>query len=526
MSVGHDGDIYVWSYPACQLLTTMDAHAGPIYDCQWSKAKKGSLVATASHDSTAMLWDFTDPLKPTMLQHLYGHTDCVRACKLDHTGSRLITVSYDKTAKVWDVDTGEELFCYEGHSGLLRVVVCHPSEPIVASAGDDRQIHVWKSEDGTLLQCLKHHTDVVFGLSFSPKGERLCSGSFDDTGKIFLWEEGYVEATFGNDYTKQIYASEFTRDGRFVGMCGESRINGVQSHVITLWKVPDIQSYSLADHERMKTGRLDEDILELKCVGYLMGHLKQIYCCQFNPEARSATAVTASLDKTIKVWDFEMALEDGMKDPTLQGTAADKRKADADRMRREGEMAKLKVAEDEERRRRKDEMAARNAEKADADARRKRERDEAERLANEEVMRRRLEREMDEKMQQMMQEKEEKMRNENRVTSREAQKLLDQLEAAKHREASFTKEIADMGYMINNVDSWVFDTDGSGKLQSVNATMLRSLGVTADDLQGLSLRQALETARTIDDYGFVDQVRLSRVSELPPQPPHIDTCSI
>ena len=142
MSVGHDGDIFVWSYPACQLLTKVDGHAGPIYDCQWSKAKAGSLVATASHDSTAILWDFSDPLKPTVLQHLYGHTDCVRACKLDCMGSRLITGSYDKTAKVWDTDTGQEVFCYEGHTGLLRVVVCHPNEPIAASAGDDKQIHM------------------------------------------------------------------------------------------------------------------------------------------------------------------------------------------------------------------------------------------------------------------------------------------------------------------------------------------------------------------------------------------------
>lgn len=113
---------------------------------------------------------------------------------------------------------------------------------------------------------------------------------------------------------------------------------------------------------------------------------------------------------------------------------------------------------------------------------------------------------MDDKLQRALQEKEAQMRNEARVTSREAQKLLDQLEAAKKREESFTKEIARMGYIINNVDSWIFDTDANGKLLSVNATMLKSLGLAEDDMKGLSLRQALATARTLEDDGFVDQV--------------------
>ena len=506
MSVGHDGDIHIWSYPGCLLLTTLDAHAGPIYDCCWSSHMNGALVATASHDSTVILWDFGDPLKPTVLQHLYGHTDCVRSCTFDYTGTKVVTASYDKTAKVWDCDTGLESVCYEGHHGLLRVIATHPSRGVAASAGDDREVHLWQIEDGAVLQCIKSHTDVVFGLQFSDSGEHICTGSFDDTAKIFFWEEGYLEAEFGNDHTKQIYAADFTNRGRVV-LCAESRVGGVQMFVITIWEFDGaLPSYSASERQQMKSGELKENRLGMKCVGKLVGHTKQVYCCDCSIVNHNAMAVTASLDMTIKVWDLDIALEEGMGD-IKEDPDAERRRKEEDRRRREAEM-KRKTESEAERRRKMEQDAQAAKRAADEEARRQRERDEANRYAQEERMRANMEREMQEKMKKALADQEATLRQEAKVTSREAQKLLDQLEAAKKREDGFNKELATMGYAINNVSSWVFDTDANGKLQSVNATMLRSLGLTEDEVHGLSLRQALETAKTIDDLDFVKEVLL------------------
>ena len=136
-SAGQDGDLHIWEYPSAKHLTTIDAHSGPIYDCSWSHFNQNTLVASCSHDSTTIIWDFTDPLAPVVARTLFGHTDVVRACAFDYTGMYIVTASYDKTAKVWEVATGAELMTLEGHKGFLRCVATHPNEAVAATSGDD-----------------------------------------------------------------------------------------------------------------------------------------------------------------------------------------------------------------------------------------------------------------------------------------------------------------------------------------------------------------------------------------------------
>jgi WD40 repeat protein len=63
----------------------------------------GALLATASRDGTARLWD------PTTGQHcttLRGHTDLVSGVAFSPDGALLATASNDGTARLWDPTTG------------------------------------------------------------------------------------------------------------------------------------------------------------------------------------------------------------------------------------------------------------------------------------------------------------------------------------------------------------------------------------------------------------------------------------
>jgi Prp8 binding protein len=43
---------------------------------------------------------------------------------------------------IWDVASRRLLYKLPGHSGSVNEVVFHPKEPVVASAGSDRQIYL------------------------------------------------------------------------------------------------------------------------------------------------------------------------------------------------------------------------------------------------------------------------------------------------------------------------------------------------------------------------------------------------
>jgi WD40 repeat protein len=59
----------------------------------------GRLLATASHDETARLWD---PATGEHRRTLTGHTGAVCGVAFSPDGRLLATTSYDETARLWD----------------------------------------------------------------------------------------------------------------------------------------------------------------------------------------------------------------------------------------------------------------------------------------------------------------------------------------------------------------------------------------------------------------------------------------
>uniref|UniRef100_F1L8S7 Intraflagellar transport protein 122 homolog n=1 Tax=Ascaris suum TaxID=6253 RepID=F1L8S7_ASCSU len=68
------------------------------------------------------------------------------------------------------------------------------SELLVAA---DTKVLIYDGSDGTLLQSLKGHKDLVYAVAFSYNGERFASGSADRS--VIIWteqHEGTLKYTF------------------------------------------------------------------------------------------------------------------------------------------------------------------------------------------------------------------------------------------------------------------------------------------------------------------------------------------
>ncbi|MYB02426.1 WD40 repeat domain-containing protein, partial [Candidatus Poribacteria bacterium] len=55
----------------------------------------------------------------------------------------------------------------------------------------DKTVRLWDAETGNLLKTLMGHMDSVEGVSLSPDGKTLVSGSVD--GTILLWDTSSVK---------------------------------------------------------------------------------------------------------------------------------------------------------------------------------------------------------------------------------------------------------------------------------------------------------------------------------------------
>ncbi len=81
--------------------------------------------------------------------------------------------------KIWDSATGKELFALKGHAGPVWSVAFSPDGQRLASGSNDQTVKIWDSATGKELFALKGHAGCVYSVAFSPDGQRLASASED-----------------------------------------------------------------------------------------------------------------------------------------------------------------------------------------------------------------------------------------------------------------------------------------------------------------------------------------------------------
>lgn len=179
-----------------------------INDVTWSP--DGSLVATASADYTAIIWEAASG---ESRQILIGHESTVEAVAWSPDGTRLVTASGDATAIVWDVSSGAILARLEGHSNGVWDAAWSPDGTRLATASHDNTAIIWANESWEPLATLQGHDDYVNGLAWSPDGTRLVTASSDRTAIIWNVATAQPQATL-RGHSDAVISVAWSPDGR------------------------------------------------------------------------------------------------------------------------------------------------------------------------------------------------------------------------------------------------------------------------------------------------------------------------
>ena len=94
-----------------------------------------------------------------------------------------------------------------------------PQGDVVAVAGvADHTIAIRSAEDGSIVQELHGHQDIVLTLDFSPDGRRLASAGI--SGVIILWDlETGNEILRYRNHASWVWQAEFSPDGNVLASC-------------------------------------------------------------------------------------------------------------------------------------------------------------------------------------------------------------------------------------------------------------------------------------------------------------------
>lgn len=110
-------------------------------------------------------------------------------------GALIATASDDLTAKIWDALTGRELFSLEGYvsasasnppfEGVVQAVF-HPSGALVATAGADGTVKMWDANTGQELITLTVQPQGLLDVAISPDGKYLATAGWNGAVHLFV----------------------------------------------------------------------------------------------------------------------------------------------------------------------------------------------------------------------------------------------------------------------------------------------------------------------------------------------------
>src|SRR5262245_32956736 len=75
-----------------------------------------------------------------------------------------------------------------GHDGTVFALAIRPDGQRIATGGFDRSIRIWNASNGVAVATLTGHAAAITALAFSSDGQVLASG--DSDGGLMLWRPG------------------------------------------------------------------------------------------------------------------------------------------------------------------------------------------------------------------------------------------------------------------------------------------------------------------------------------------------
>lgn len=260
------------------LAVPLVGHTGAVYLTTFSP--DGTLLATASYDRTARLWDVRDRSRPKQVAVISAHRNWLSSAVFSPDGKVLATTGQDATIRLWDVTnpgSPRALKTIETGNGPSYLLEFSPDGTLLAAANEDQTARLWDVRDPANArpsgEPLREHSAAVRSLAFSPDGRTLATTGDDQT--ILLWDVA-TRARVGKPmtgHTLGIHSVAFSGDGKLLA-------SGADDKMVRLWD-PATQAP----------------------VGQpLVGHTGPVWSVKFSPDNR--TLASGASDATARLWSL------------------------------------------------------------------------------------------------------------------------------------------------------------------------------------------------------------------------------
>lgn len=231
-SGGDDYKIKVWNYKQRKCLFTLTGHLDYVRTVFFHR--EYPWIISASDDQTIRIWNWQSR---TCIAILTGHNHYIMCAQFHPWDDLVVSASMDLTVRVWDIsglrkknqahqapmsfeeqvaraNQGQaDLFgntdavvkyVLEGHDRGVNWAAFHPTLPLIVSAGDDRQIKLWRMSETKAWEvdsCRGHFNNVSMTM-FHPRHELILSASEDKTIRVWDMTKRTAVQTFRREHDR------------------------------------------------------------------------------------------------------------------------------------------------------------------------------------------------------------------------------------------------------------------------------------------------------------------------------------
>jgi WD40 repeat protein/serine/threonine protein kinase len=141
----------------------------------------GTCVLARSDANEAFIWDYS---KSRLIAPPLRHDARIRHVCYSPAGGLVATASADGTACLWNASTGAKLHTLR-HEGPLTWVEFHPKEPKILTTSEDKSIRLWDTKTGQQLDWKFPSEDILEHATFSPDGTQLVVTKKSGTARVW-----------------------------------------------------------------------------------------------------------------------------------------------------------------------------------------------------------------------------------------------------------------------------------------------------------------------------------------------------
>lgn len=245
----------------------------------------------------------TLPLGVKLVRTLRGHTGKIGRISWSPDGRMLASPSNDKTIRLWDAEIGECLRTIEtgfneiGPRIWQNEVVCvafDPQSRTVAYPYTNHTVQLLELDSGKICRHFNWSGSKIWSIAISPDGEKLAIAGNESASEIYNIHSGQRICKLED----QTFSTHVAFDP-------------FNNSLVSIGEVRDDTHWDRDDPESSWTEEGNEDIMmwdpdtgELNYM--LVGHKQDIFHVDFNPLGKMIAS--ASMDKTIKLWDHDHGL--------------------------------------------------------------------------------------------------------------------------------------------------------------------------------------------------------------------------